>query len=437
MKAKALSVKECIWVSEECHPVDKLSRDTSMESLCLPNIFKSRRVKPLTRIQGGPSYQIYYTARELLLKVLDKGAVRELIRRAAGVKAGTNRPLHGQSREQGTELSEEEYAEVLKWFSIVLQSGLSVGEDGSFDSELTTKLDGWQGFLKRNSFQNNLLYLSRMEDADKLEVLSAFCDLLSRRFQALYTPGQNLAVKKYQLSYHQTTCPLHLAVLCDLDSGFICNMYLYCPHQLQRLSRKPVIEHVVESLLRRFLNERRLVQLDCSAWTAGRVTDFFSDFGGNVNFVADVRGLGTDFKSSPPSHNMAQEQKQAPQDFLSQLVAHLQGWTGPVLLPLSDLKGTTIDVFLPGFWAVLHTICINTFVIHTLQSQGSGKKVNLKEFTKTLASQVPMAEKSVAVPVLPRLNSSSQQGTGFPNLPKQRLVPAAENLHVVWYYNLM
>ncbi|XP_023264555.1 inactive ubiquitin carboxyl-terminal hydrolase 50 [Seriola lalandi dorsalis] len=419
MKAKALSVKECTWMSEECHPVDELLRDTQVDSLCLPNIFKSKKVKPLTRIQSGPTYQVYYTARELLLDVLDRGAVRELIRRAVGVKAGAKRPSYSQSREQSTDLSEEEYAEALTWFSIVLQNGLSAGDNCSFGSELTLKLDGWQGVLKRNSFHTNLLSLTRLEDGDKLEALSAFCSHITRRYQALYTPGQNLAVKKYQLSYQQGPCPLNLALLCDLSSGFVCNMYLYCPEQLQRRSRKPVVAQVVEHLLRPFCSHRHLVQLDSSAWMEGRLTDIFSGFGVNINFVPTVKNRVTDPTSSSCPPVKLHQRRRTSEDSLPQLVAHLQGWTGPALLPLSDLKRSVVDVFLSGFWVALHMICINTFVLHTLQSQSSGRQVHLTEFTRTLASQLAV-DSSVTVPVLPRLNSSSYQETSSTNLLKQR-----------------
>lgn len=414
MKAKALSVKECTWMSEECHLVDDLQGNTQRNSLCLPNIFKSKKVKPLTR--SKPTYQVYYTARELLLEVLDRGAVRELIRRAAGVKAGPHRPTHSQSREQSSDLSEEEYAEALTWFSIVLQSGLSAGDNCCFGSELTLKLDGWQGVLKRNSFQTNLLSLTRLNDGDKLEALSAFCSHLSRRYLALYTPGQNLAVKKYQLSYQQGPCSLHLALLCDMSSGFICNMYLYCPEQLRRRSKKPVLEQVVEHLLRPFRSHRHVVQLDSSAWINGKLIEIFSGFGVNINFVpAVIRSVmePTSSSSSPPV-----TPDQTCEDSLSQLVTHLEGWTGPALFLSSDLK-ETVDVFLPGLWVTLHVICINTFVLHTLQSQGSGRRVRLTEFTRNLASQLAM-DSSITVPVLPRLNSTSYQETRLSNLSKQR-----------------
>ncbi|KAG7218269.1 hypothetical protein INR49_010327 [Caranx melampygus] len=330
MKAKALSVKESSWTSEECRPADEQLRDPQVDGLCLPNIFKSRKVKPLSRTQSGPTYHVYYTARELLLDVLDRASVRELVRRAAGVKAGANRPSYSQSREQSSDLSEEEYAEVLTWFSIVLQSGLSAGDSCSYSSELTLTLDGWQGVLKRNSFQSSLLSLTRLDHGDKMDALSAFCSHITRRYQALYTPGQHLAVKKYQLSCCQGPCPLHLAVLCDLSS-----------EQLQRRSRKPVVEQVVEHLLRPFCSLRLLVQLDSSAWMEGTLTDIFSGFGGNVDFVPTVKRRVTDPAVKPHPRRRTSE------DLLSRLVSHLQGWTGPALLPLSDLKGSAVDdVFL-------------------------------------------------------------------------------------------
>lgn len=418
MKAKALSVSECTWMSEECHLLDELHGDAHRDGLRLPNIFRSKKVKPLSRIQTGPAYQVYHTARELLLEVLDRGAVRELIRRAAGVRAGSNRPSYSQSREQSAGLSEGQYAEALTWISIVLQSGLSAGENRSFGSELTLKLDGWQGVLKRNSFQTNLLSLTRLDDGDKLEVLSAFCCHITRRYQALYTPGHSLAVKKYRLSYQQSPCSLHLALLCDLSSGFICNMYLYCPEQLLKQSRKPVVEQVVGYLLRPFCSHRHSVQLDSSAWMEGRLTDILSSLGVNIIFVPTVKTPVTDPASPPP---VIPHQQQSSEDSAPELVVHLQGWTGPALFPLSDLKGSAADVFLPGLWATLHIVCINTFVLHTQQNRGSGRQAHLAEFTRSLASQLAV-DSSVTVPVLPQLNSTSYQETCFTHFSTQRFV---------------
>ncbi|XP_039867301.1 uncharacterized protein LOC120721202 isoform X3 [Simochromis diagramma] len=405
MKAKALSVKECAWMSEDCHLVDIPREATQRDTLCLPNIFqKSKKVKPLTKTRTSPNCQVYYTARELLLEVLDREAIRELIRRAAGVKAGPNRQSHCQSREQSTDVSEEGYADAVTWFSVVLQSGLSLGENCNFGHDLNVKLDGWQGVLKRNSIQADLLSLTRLEDGEKLEVLSAFCGHITQRYQALHTPGPNLAVKKYRLSSQQERYSPYLALLCDPSSGFICNMYLYCPEQLQRQSKKSVVEQVVRHLLRPFCSHRCVVQLDSSARMEERLTHILSRLGFTIHFVPAVKRP----PSSPPEGSM-----------MSELIAHLQGWTGPALFPLSDPKGTGVDVFLPGLWVTLHVICINTFVLHTLQSQSSGKKVNLTQFTRTLASQLAM-NSSTAVPVLPRLNSSSYQEKNVSNICKQR-----------------
>ncbi|XP_067352068.1 uncharacterized protein [Channa argus] len=422
MKAKALSVKECTWMSEECHLVDEPHGNTQRISLCLPNIFRSKKVKPFTR--SIPAYQVYYTARELLLEVLDRGAVRELIRRPAGVKAGAARPSYSQSREQSTELSEEEYVEVLTWFSIVLQSGLSTGDNSSFGSELTLNLDGWQGVLKGNSFQTILLSLTRLNEGDKLDTLSAFCGHLTRRYQTLYTPGPNLAVKKYQLSYQQGPSSLYLALLCDISSGFICNMYLYCPEQLQKQSRKPVVEQVVTHLLRPFCSCTHLVQLDTSASMISNLAHIFSGFGVKICFAPTVEEPSTETTSSSPPA-MPDQHQQTPEDSLSHPVAHLGGWTGPALFLSSEMKGLE-DVFLPGLWVALHVICINTFVLHSRQSQGSGRHVHLTQFTRNLASQLT-SDSSITVPVLPRLNSSSYQETRLSNRSKQSYGQVMEN----------
>lgn len=414
MKAKALSVGECIWESEECHLVDEIPGYPQTNSACLPNIFRSKKVRPLIRIQTGPTYQVYYTARELLLKVLDRGAIQKLMRRAPGAKAVANRPSYNQSKEQSASLSEGEYTEALTWFSIVLQNGVSEGINSGYDPELTLKLGGWQGFLKRNSFQSNLVSLTRLVDGEKLEILSAFCGHIATCYQGLYTPGQNLAVKKYRLFYQQGTCSLHLALLCDISTGFICNMLLYCPDHLQKQSRRTVVKQVVEHLLRPFCSQRLTVQMECSAWTDGTLTDTFSSLGVDIHFVPTVP-----IKAYPTSCPVMESHLQTSEDSPVQFSAHLQGWTGPALFPLSDPNVLGADVFLPGLWVTLHVICINTFTLHRLQNQGSGKQVHLTEFTRTLASQLAM-ESSATMPAL--LNSISYRETTSANAFEQRLV---------------
>ncbi|XP_077374488.1 uncharacterized protein LOC144017111 [Festucalex cinctus] len=400
MKAKALSAKECEWMSEDCHLVEDLPGDSHRETLCLPNIFRSKKVKPFSRTQTtGPAYQVYYTARELLLEVLDRGAMRELIRRGSVMRCGPPPPSHAQRKEQRALFSEEDYTEMLTCFSMVLQDGLSVGE-----RELSFGLEGWKGVLKRNCFQSCLLHLSRLEDEDKLEALSALCGHVTKRYQGLYTPGENLAVKKYKLWYQQTPCSLHLAILYDVSSGFICNMYLYVPEELQR-RRKPVIAQVVEHLIRPFCSHHHLVWLDTCAQMEGKLADIFSDSG------VKIRTVTTEPSSSAETTSRMFS--------LSLLAAHLKGWTGPALLfPMSDTRGSQADVLLPGLWVTLHTIYINTFVLHTLQS--SGRQVQLTQFTRTLASQLAL-DNSAGVPVLPQLNgTSSQEMQSLTNVPKLR-----------------
>ncbi|KAM4592802.1 ubiquitin carboxyl-terminal hydrolase 50-like [Odontesthes bonariensis] len=237
------------------------------------------------------------------------------------------------------------------------------------------------------------------------------------RYKTLHSPGPHLAVKKYRLSHQHSPCSLLLAVLCDVSSGFICNMHLYCPEQLQKQSRKSVVEQVIRQLIGPFCSQRHKVQLDSSAWMKGRLPNIH-EFGVNIDFVPAVkRPVKSQASSSSlsvtPPHLISEDSK-------SKLVAHLQGWTGPALLSPSDLKGSAVDVFLPGLWVTLHMICINTFVLHTLQSPGSSRHVHLTEFTRALASQLA-ADNSISVPVLPRLNSCSHQETSLTNHPKQRM----------------
>lgn len=402
MKAKALSVRECPWMSEECHLLDELRADSRSDSMCLPNIFKTRKVRPLAKAPTGPSYQVYHTARELLLKVLDREAVHLLVRRAAAAHSG-------QAKEQSVDLGQSEYTEALTWFSVVLQKGVSaVGSVQPPGFKLGLSMDGWQAVLKRNSFQSCVCSLSRLDGSDQLEALWAFCRYLTARFQDLYTPGRRLAIKKYRLSCQQENCSLHLALLCDLASGFICNMYLYCPERLRRSSRRPVVGQVVEQLLRPFSRNRHLVQLDRSAWAQGRLADVLSCLGLNVDLV-------------PCTETPITGQQQQHESHEEQLVLPLQGWTGPALFPPADVKGSAANMFLPGMWVALHITYINTFTLHSLQSPGSGRRPRLTEFTRALASRLA-AESSVAAPPQVHLSSASYTETDWSRASKQRSV---------------
>lgn len=282
-------------------------------------------------------------------------------------------------------------------------------------------LDGWQGVLKSNSFQSSLLSLTRLDRRrdDRLDALSSFCGHVSRRYRALYAPGHRLAVKKYQLCCGRAApCPLQLAVLADPSSGFICNLLPFSAERLRRRGGgRPVVQQVVEALLRPFCGRRLLVQLDRSAWTDGGLAGAASGLSGDVDFVPTVKRRLTD-----PTVKPRPRRSRTSEDLLSPLVSHLQGWTGPALLPPPPSSSAADDGFLAGLWATLHVICINTFVLHTLQSPGSGRQVHLTQFTQALAAQLAV-HASGSVPALPRLSSSEDGGDGRPTSPsKQRSV---------------
>lgn len=405
MKAQVLTVKESNWTPEEVHVEEQIHADPQKENLCLPNIFRSRKVKSLSKVQTTPPYQVYHTARELLLEVLDKEAVLELIRRSPGPR----RP--SLSRDRISHLSDEDYSQVLTWFSVVLQTGVSLQEDCSSGSDRTQNLDRWQGVLKRSSIQTRLLSLTRLEDEDKLEALSALCSHVCRRYRTLHRPGPSLAVKKYTLTHQEGLCPVQLAVLCDPDSGFICNMVLYRA-ELQKQRSRPVVEQVVKDLLGPFCSQDLQVQLDGSTC---RVQTVLSGPGLSIHFDPATAPSSSSSSSSSVPHN-----QDPPTSEDSRLCAHIQGWTGPALVLHPDPAESRSEVFLPGLWATLHMICINTYVLHSLQRGGSGQRVPLAEFTRTLVSGLSVDRGGTGVPVLPRLNSCSYQETSLPNLFKPR-----------------
>ncbi|XP_054900980.1 putative ubiquitin carboxyl-terminal hydrolase 50 [Poeciliopsis prolifica] len=188
-------------------------------------------------------------------------------------------------------------------------------------------------------------------------------------------------------------------------------MYLYSPEQLQTQSNTPVVAQVVKRLVEPFCGQGRIVQLDNSARMEGRLKTILSELQINIQLPPSEKKQTI---SLPSPSSLCETSKESN----SELTAHLQGWTGPALLPLSDLSGSGADAFMPGFWAALHTVCINTFVLHTLQRRAPGRTVPLPGFTRALASQLAAGSSSVAIPVLPPLNSCSDQETT--NLSKQR-----------------
>ncbi|XP_017159347.1 putative ubiquitin carboxyl-terminal hydrolase 50 isoform X1 [Poecilia reticulata] len=180
-------------------------------------------------------------------------------------------------------------------------------------------------------------------------------------------------------------------------------MYLYSPEQLQTQSNAPVVAQVVKRLVEPFCGHGRIVQLDNSARMEGRLKIILSELQDNIRLPPSEKK-----QTIPPASSLSPSKTS--EESKSELTAHLQGCSGPALLPLSDLRGSGADAFMPGFWVALHTVCINMFLLHTLQRQASGSTVPLPGFTRALASQLA-ADGSMAVPVLPRLNSCSNQET--------------------------
>lgn len=128
-----------------------------------------------------------------------------------------------------------------------------------------------------------------------------------------------------------------------MSSGLICNVCLYCAEQLQKQARKLVVEQVVEHLLRPFCSHRHLVQLDSSAWMDSMFPHSFSGLGANIDLVVTV---WTEPTASPA---IVLHLQQIPEEPALEPVAHLQGWAGPALFPLSNPKGSKVDVF--PLWA--------------------------------------------------------------------------------------
>uniref|UniRef100_A0A3Q3AX20 ubiquitinyl hydrolase 1 n=1 Tax=Kryptolebias marmoratus TaxID=37003 RepID=A0A3Q3AX20_KRYMA len=124
-------------------------------------------------------------------------------------------------------------------------------------------------------------------------------------------------------------------------------MFVYRPEQLQK-QRRPAVEQVVKHLLGPFCSQNLVVQLDGSVCRVQ--TDLFGP-GLHIHLDPVLTGEATGPSSSSSSSVPLNQDHPTSED--SELSAHLQGWTGPALVLLSDLKGPGSDPFLPGLWATL------------------------------------------------------------------------------------
>ncbi|KAJ8340401.1 hypothetical protein SKAU_G00350340 [Synaphobranchus kaupii] len=417
----AVAVTESQWAPEECPQGQPVSVTTDRDSSCAPNLFRSWKVRTFTRIKSGPTGPHHrQPAKELFVELLGKRVIKELCKKVNGCSSES---IH--TRGQDGEKQVVQGSDLLAWTSVALQGGLIPGDGNRKAAGMVATVEKWRQRFQKSLSQSALLNLNGCDENAEGQ-WDAFYNLqgkISRNFQTLYTPGCLLCVKKYALSYkgHPAECHMKMALLCEVESGYVCNFFLYSPEVLQKGSKSPVTEQVLHWLLRPYYNKGYNVQLDSSAHMEGRLSQVFSGLGVNLEFVNVWAGEDNTVRtfSSPPSPSGFPSKKQGDSatedDSAALLRAHLQGWVGPVLLPwASDTSEHQSAVFLQGFWLVVHLGCIDAFVLYSLRSRAPSSHISLRDFTYGLATELAVGYLPSTPLTTPLLSSLSSQ----PNVQK-------------------
>nr|XP_015198498.1 PREDICTED: inactive ubiquitin carboxyl-terminal hydrolase 50 isoform X2 [Lepisosteus oculatus] len=415
-------VSEVQWVPEECPLVELVTVASEQDSLCSQILFRTRKVRPApegykvkacpTGVQGGQP------AREVLLQLLGKSEIQALCKRINS-QAAEDSP--GPTAEQGGWKAVQP-ADFLAWLAVALQGGLSADLRDSRVHHSFPVIEKWQEKFQRGHFRDILQHLGGKKENEE-EAWETFYSLqgkISKNFQSLYSPGQKLCIKKYALSCRGQatgTNSLRLALLCDLESGYICNFYLYSPARLSKHSKCPVVEQVLHHLLRLYYNKGYQVHMDGSASTEGSLAKHFSSLGIQLHFVSFWAGEETPVRPIRLSASQQWSAPAGPEEFAASLSSHLRGWTGPVIFPRPPGSAESSSaVFLTGFWLVAHLGSINAFVLSTLLSQDHSSEVCLYDFSTRLAAQLA-CEHFVSSPLSPASLSSSSCKPHFTEMP--------------------
>ncbi|XP_064192602.1 uncharacterized protein LOC135255404 [Anguilla rostrata] len=417
----AVAITESQWAPEECPQGRPVSVTSDRDSICAPNLFRSWKARKLTRSKSGPVGPHHrQPAKELFEELLGKRVIEEL---CAKVKGNSSCGLDGETQVvQGSDL--------LAWTAVALQGGIIPGDGSRRAAGMVATVEKWQHRFQKSLSQSALLNMNVCKENTE-DQWDAFYNLqgnISRNFRTLYTPGRPLCVKKYALSYkgHPAKCHMKMALLCEVESGYVCNFFLYSPEVLQKGSKSPVMEQVLHRLLRPYYNKGYNVQLDSSAHMEGRLSQVFSGLGVHLQFVNLWPGEDDTVKpfSSPPSPTgfpcVKQGDSGTEDDSTAFLRAHLHGWVGPILLPWASDKGEhQSTVFLQGFWLVVHLGCIDAFVLYSLRSRAPSSRINLCDFTYGLATELAVEYLPSTPLTTPSLASLSSQTNGQNNGPSR------------------
>lgn len=388
MKASVLRVREIAWALEECpffEPVDIASEGNG---LCAPGLFKSRKMRPVAKIKKSAMSLNQNSAKEFFLAFLERTAIEELCDKVNGALY-EDLTIYCEKTDR---LAEVHYFDFVMWIAIALRIGFHTEACRGRPIRVTPSIENWLEKLS-GSFQNTLLCLCRRGEDERWEILHTLEEHVSRRFQQVYTPGQQLLVKKFSLSVDGQVCPLNVAVLFELSSGYVCNFYLYSMPLLQKGSQASVLEQVLHHLLKPYVNKGYHVQLDSSAFMEGKLTEIFSGLGIHLKFVTFRMNVLASENECPPLGEQSS----------NQLLTHLRGWIGPAVLSNSGVR----DILFQGFWLMVHLITINSFVVHAMPVMKTEGRMNLSEFVKVVASQLPM-EYFLASPETSEARNSSE-----------------------------
>ncbi|RXM91328.1 Inactive ubiquitin carboxyl-terminal hydrolase 50 [Acipenser ruthenus] len=382
------TIKEVHWVPGECPEVEMVCLVSEYDSLCSQKLFRSKKVKPVVSLPfkvkapGLTKPHCTHSAKEIFLQLLDSSTVQTLCKR---VNNHAVEEYKLQKRKEKWKAIDNE--DFLSWIAVALQGGLFEDLKEDRVKDVISVVEKWQDKFPGGRFPEILQYLKGMKEDQEAqwETIRNLQGKLTQNFQRFYTPEQKLGVRKCTFRFKGQAAKsgpicseLKVAILFDLECGYVCNFFLYSADHLCKQVKSPLVVHILHELLKPYYNKGYHVQLDSSAYMGGRLNEHFAPFGIFLHFTSFWTGY--DFNSTSSNTD-------GHQDLSSSVCHHLQGWTGPVIFPLSTEPEEL--TFLQTLWLMVHLSCVGSFV---LSSQQCSKTISLYKFTKALATQLANKE---------------------------------------------
>ncbi|XP_078540714.1 ubiquitin carboxyl-terminal hydrolase 50 isoform X2 [Lissotriton helveticus] len=397
MDVATAAVQEEPWTPNECTAVEVVSPSWNLCAKLRP-LSKRNRVNPVAsainviHVTPRPPRQQQSSRKESFMLLADEfiEATLKNINSKASVALKQNK----RSTAGWKAVNQEEF---LAWLAVLLQGALCDNTQESTKECSNNSVEIETGAYCSARFEDILHYLcvnKQRKDSDVFLEIQSLQQRLATSFCKTCIPGKTVCIKKFKVHIkgHPECSGLRLALLMDLDTGFICNFSL---HPLSHLrGRCTQLAYVLQELLAPYYGRSCTVQLAVSAPLPGKTLDEFNLRGVSFRFInslSDSAILRNEPLSFFSSSSVRCENKNENAGSSLAPSCHPLGWDRPVQLPLKAGENSS-GVFMQAFWLMAHMTCINSFLLHSKKSTTPLKDSSMHEFTRALSGELKTLE---------------------------------------------